>query len=470
MSVAEKELAATRDALARSQTRIERLEQLNRSEITAPLGETRQQLTAAFNDASRVEQACKAARQRQQQFKRAAAEARDAARAAERALRRVEQAEEDAERQKRQSDELLAGASGDARGLARRLESTKTELPDVEQMLTEIAQAQRTLAEHTARTDCEPDDSLPLDAQLAFVSEERSAALADIKRQAAALSARLASAERSLKRATATVTSLANERARLEGQSLPLLTSEVADLRERIDTTQQWASDFGGDDVRCDARLPEGRAQELEKQLVPQLVQYVAGVGNAVDAASAHAARLADDIAALRESERAQRQAESAAKEHAKAKQRELKRLLKALNAAEMQKIRDEERALRAQARLTDTANAALENATSLAQSAQAVMEAATQQDVSELQSLLQLFAHITQELGAVRRAQADSGQRPGISAQAATSDALWSAIDARRDTLNGIKRRSAALSEKLDTLAKRLVALRKETSKLQVC
>jgi DNA repair exonuclease SbcCD ATPase subunit len=463
-------LAISRDSLSRANQRLERLEALHRPELQTPLQTARDEHTAACNDVARVEESCKAARRRQQQFKHAASEAREGARGGERALRRVEQAEEDAERQKRQTDELLATASSDARALARGLESAKAELPELEAQLADIATAQRQLAAHTAHVDSEPDDALPLDQQLAFVSDDRTLALADVKRLAGALTGRLASAERSLRRAAATVASLAAERSRLDAQSLPLLTSELHDLRARIDTTKQWAVDYGGDDVRCDARLPDGRARELETQLLPQLLQYMASLGQTVDASSAHAARLADEIALRREAERAQRQAEAAAKEHAKSKQRELKRLLKALNAAEMQKIRDEERALRAQSRLTDAATAAHEDAQTLCGAARAVADAAMQQDSNEVQTLVQLLAQITGELASVKRAQAEHGDRPGVSAQATTSDALWSAIDARRDTLNGLKRRSAALSEKLDTLAKRLAALRKETAKLQVC
>ena len=243
-----------------------------------------------------------------------------------------------------------------------------------------------------------------------------------------------------------------------------MLLSELNDLRGRIDTTREWAADFGGDEVQVVARLPETRAGELESKLVPELRKYVKTLETAVDAVAARSAQLKAAVDGRRETARRLKQSESGARAHMKAKARELKRLLKAKNQAEIARIKAEERQLADQQQIADALTDAQSDAASLVRDVNAKVAEAQSAHASAV-ALASEYSELREALAAVEREQS-AAQRalPGTT----SSDAMWSAIDQRRDTLNGCKRRAAALHERLAALQKVQKALVGESASLR--
>ena len=449
LTAAEKELARLRDAAAKLYPRLQRLEALGRAELATNLGAARAAHEATLERIGSADGRRREGRDEERRYRAADANAREASRQAERALRRVLQAEEDAARQQRQEDDIFAQASGDARALGKRVAAFNSELPVIEAHLVELTTEQNQMHEYLRQLDREPDERLPLDRQLADASEERVALLNDAKRAIGNdLDKRLVACERELAATTAAANAAQVELGRLQSQSLPVLLSELSDLRSRINTTRDWAGDFGGGEVACVPRLPDARASELEQRLVPELQQYALQLAQAMEQVGAFVARLAAEVRQRGDAEKRLKLAELNAREHMKNKTRELKRLLKARNAAEIAKIKDEERQLAAQQTLADATNAVRDEA------AKQLLDA--RQTLSQIQashanalSQAQDYAALREQLAAVEAEQAAARrQMPG--AANSTSDSLWSAIDQRRDTLNAAKRRAAALSDRL--------------------
>jgi chromosome segregation ATPase len=471
LTSAEKDMARVREMTSKLYPRLQRLESLGRTEMATNLQAVRASHEATLERQNAADGRRREARDEERRYRSLDSNARESSRLAERALRRVLQAEEDAARQQRQEDDVFGQASGEARNLGRRVQAFNGELPMVEVHIAELADAQNQLQEHLRVLDRDPDDRLPLDRQLADVAEERVAALNEAKRSIGDLSKRLNGCERELATTTANVNAALVELGRLQSQSLPVLLSELSDLRSRIDTTRDWANDFGGGDVACVARLPDARAAELEQKLVPELQQYALQLGQAMDGVSTFVARLANDVKQRSDAERRLKQSEVAAREHMKAKTRELKRLLKARNAAEIAKIKEEERLLAAQQTLADGADGIRDEAQKLVVESRTKLSeiqaahASALSHAADYAAVRELLAAVDAEQAAARR------QMPGQGAAGAagsTSDSMWSAIDQRRDTLNGAKRRAAALTDRLVSMVKQVKQFANDAAALQ--
>ena len=195
---AEKDLLRARDTTAaKLYQRLQRLEALQRPELSEQLGKLRDAHEATLRRIGELDSQRRDVKDDESRYRTADAAAREAAAQAERALRRVQQAEEDAERQRRQEDDVFGQASGEARALGKHMQRINAELPRAEQRVQELSEAHTAMIERLRALDVDPDERLPLDRQLADAGEERPAQLNEVKRTLGAeLAKQLSACER----------------------------------------------------------------------------------------------------------------------------------------------------------------------------------------------------------------------------------------------------------------------------------